>query len=53
MAEYMASGLRLGWLFNPQDQHVDIYRLGQAVEVVSMPTMLSGKDVLPGFQLQV
>jgi Uma2 family endonuclease len=48
MTEYMASGLRLGWLINPQDQQVEIYRAGQAVQVVSMPTVLSGEAVLPG-----
>ena len=53
MTEYVASGLRLGWLINPHDQQVEIYRAGQAVEIVSMPTMLSGEDVLPGFELQV
>ncbi|MEB3214016.1 MAG: Uma2 family endonuclease [Leptolyngbyaceae bacterium] len=53
MTEYVASGLRLGWLINPQDQQVEIYRAGQAVEVVSMPVLLSGEDVLPGFELQV
>jgi Uma2 family endonuclease len=53
MAEYMASGLRLGWLINPQDQKVEIYRAGQAVEVVEMPVVLSGEDVLPGFELPV
>jgi Uma2 family endonuclease len=53
MTEYVASGLRLGWLINPQDQQVEIYRAGQAVQVVSMPTVLSGEDVLPGFELQV
>lgn len=53
MAEYLASGLRLGWLINPHDQQIEIYRAGQAVQVVSMPTTLSGGDVLPGFDLQV
>lgn len=53
MMEYVASGLRLGWLVNPQDQQVEIYRAGQAVEVVTMPTVLSGEDVLPGFELAV
>jgi Uma2 family endonuclease len=53
MAEYMASGLRLGWLINPHDQKVEIYRAGQAVEVVAMPTVLSGEEVLPGFELKV
>jgi Uma2 family endonuclease len=53
MMEYVASGLRLGWLINPQDQQVEIYRAGAAVEVVSMPTVLSGEGVLPGFELPV
>ena len=50
MVEYMAIGLRLGWLINPQDQQVEVYRAGRAVEVVSMPTVLFGEDVLPGFE---
>jgi len=53
MTEYVASGLRLGWLINPPDQQVEIYRAGQAVEVVSLPTTLSGEEVLPGFELQL
>jgi Uma2 family endonuclease len=53
MMESVASGLRLGWLINPQDQQVEVYRAGQAVEVVAMPTVLSGEDVLPGFELAV
>ncbi|GAP98297.1 Uma2 family endonuclease [Leptolyngbya sp. NIES-2104] len=53
MEEYLVSGVRLGWLFNPQDQQVEIYRQGQAKEVRSLPTFLSGESVLPGFELQV
>jgi Uma2 family endonuclease len=53
MQEYMDSGVRLGWLFNPQDQQVEIYRQGQEKEVRSLPTTLSGEAVLPGFELQV
>jgi hypothetical protein len=53
MPEYLDSGVRLGWLLNPQDQQVEIYRQGQAVEVRSLPTQLSGEQVLPGFSLQV
>jgi Uma2 family endonuclease len=26
MQEYMDGGVRLSWLFNPQDQQVEIYR---------------------------
>ncbi|PZV04283.1 MAG: hypothetical protein DCF32_12690 [Leptolyngbya sp.] len=53
MQEYMASGVRLGWLINPQDQQVEIYRPGQGAEVRSLPTQLAGESVLPGFILEV
>lgn len=52
MQEYLNSGVRLGWLFNSQDQQVEIYRQGKAKEVKDLPTQLSGEDVLPGFSLQ-
>lgn len=32
---------------------VEIYRTGQAVEVLENPTSLSGEDVLPGFVLNL
>jgi len=53
MQEYLASGLRLGWLINHQDKKVEIYRIGQEVEVVGIPVVLSGEDLLPGFSLEV
>ncbi|MBW4465376.1 MAG: Uma2 family endonuclease [Pegethrix bostrychoides GSE-TBD4-15B] len=53
MQEYLDSGLELGWLFNPQDQQVEIYRQGQAKQVCALPTQLAGEAVLPGFELQV
>ena len=53
MQEYRESGVRLGWLINPQDQQVEIYRPGKEVEVRSLPTDLSGEAVLPGFVLSV
>jgi len=53
MQEYLDSGVRLGWLFNPQDQQVELYRQGQDKEVKSLPAQLSGEVVLPGFILQV
>ena len=52
MQEYMDSGVRLGWMFNPQTQEVEIYRQGQEKEIVKLPAALSGEDVLPGFVLQ-
>jgi Uma2 family endonuclease len=53
MQEYMNNGARLGWLINPQDRQVEIYRQGQQVEVLPAPLTLSGEDVLPGFGLNL
>jgi len=53
MQEYLDSGVQLGWLFNPQDQQVEIYRQGQEKELRALPTQLSGEALLPGFTLQV
>lgn len=53
MEEYMENGSRLGWLLDPQNKRVAIYRAKQAVEIVEAPTFLSGEDVLEGFTLNI
>jgi Uma2 family endonuclease len=53
MQEYIDNGVRLGWLLDPQNQRVEIYRPGQDMEVLQSPTSLSGEDVLPGFMLDL
>jgi Uma2 family endonuclease len=53
MQEYMNNGIKLGWLIDPKTRRVEIYRPGQAVEVLESPTELSGEDVLPGFILNL
>ena len=53
MREYMDNGARLGWLINPQQRQVELYRQGQQVEVLQAPLNLSGEDVLPGFVLSL
>lgn len=53
MVEYRDNGVRLGWLINPQQRQVEIYRPGQAVELLENPSTLSGEDVLPGFVLDM
>lgn len=51
MAEYRDCGVRLGWLIDPQEKRVQIYRLGRPTEYLNQPKELSGEDVLPGFVL--
>ncbi|MDM3843509.1 MAG: Uma2 family endonuclease [Aphanizomenon gracile PMC644.10] len=53
MREYIANGLRLGWLINPKNKQVEIYRPNQEIEILESPTSLSGEDVLPGFILDL
>jgi len=53
MQEYLDNGLPLGWLINPQDQQVEIYRQNQPIEIVSLPTNLSGENVLLRFILEL
>jgi Uma2 family endonuclease len=51
MQEYLRCGLQLGWLINPQDRQVEIYRSGQEAEVLNYSVTLSGDNVLPRFEL--
>ena len=53
MQEYLDSGLRLGWLINPQDEEVEVYRPSKSMKLIKFPTSLSGEDILPGFVLEL
>jgi len=53
MLEYQEAGVLLGWLINPQQQQVEIYRLQQEVEIYNLPAALSGETVLPKFCLRL
>lgn len=53
MREYIEAGVKLGWLINPQQQQVEIYRPGVDIEVRNLPTELSGENLLPGFILSL
>jgi Uma2 family endonuclease len=53
MEEYQTSGLQLGWLLNPQNQQVEIYRPNETVEILSKPKELSGENILLNFILDI
>jgi Uma2 family endonuclease len=53
MAEYIANGALLGWLIDPYEARVYIYRPGKAVECLQKPTAISGDPVLHGFVLNL
>ncbi len=47
MKEYMTCDIKLGWLINPDQKQVEIYRSCQDKEVLNNPSSLSGENVLP------
>ena len=54
MQEYMDNGAKLGWLIDPLERTVRIYRAGIAEpELLQDPDTLDGEDVLPGFVFEV
>ncbi|WP_448573768.1 Uma2 family endonuclease [Trichothermofontia sp.] len=54
MREYRENGARLGWLINPNERQVEVYRQAQAeVTLLQNPSTLSGEEVLPDFVLNL
>ena len=53
MQEYLDNGVKLGWLIEPSDKTVEIYRAGKQVEILDNPQTISGENILPGFILDL
>ncbi|MBA3921839.1 MAG: Uma2 family endonuclease [Nostocaceae cyanobacterium] len=53
MSNYQTLGVKLGILVNPQNRTVEIYRLGQEIQVLESPMSISCEDVMPGFILSM
>lgn len=53
MKEYIENGVKLGWLIDPKNKKVYVYRANGEVETLKNPEILSGEDILVGFELNV
>ena len=53
MREYIDNGAKLGWLIDPKNRRVEIYRPGREIELLENPQNLSGEDILPEFVLNL
>ena len=53
MKEYLECGVKLGWLIDPDETRVEIYRLGKDVEILNSPRSLSGEDLMPGLIVEL
>lgn len=52
-AYYLANGTRMVWLVYPAKQIVEVYRSEEDIEILTAEDVLTGGDVLPGFEMQV
>jgi Uma2 family endonuclease len=53
MQEYIENGAQLGWLIDPANRAVYVYRPHQPVERLDDPATIAGDPVLPGFVLDL
>ena len=53
MDEYITNGAKLGWLIDPSERKIYIYRPDTETEVLDDPSNLKGDPLLPGFTLQL
>ena len=53
MAEYIENGARLGWLINPKEKEIYIYRANGEIEILQNPQAISGESVLENFELDL
>jgi Uma2 family endonuclease len=53
VAGYLAAGVRVVWLIDPEDRTVTVHLPGQSPVLVESTGELTGGDVLPGFACRV
>jgi Uma2 family endonuclease len=53
MEEYIENGAQLGWLIDPREKRVYVYRPGEEVICLEGPESVSGDPLLPGFELDL
>jgi Uma2 family endonuclease len=53
MSEYIENGARLGWLIDPKNKQVHIYRTSGETEILENPKKISGEKVLQGFEINL
>jgi Uma2 family endonuclease len=53
MGEYLANSAQLGWLIDPLEKKVHIYRPNAPIEILDNPSVISGDPLLSGFVLKL
>ncbi|MEM6261384.1 MAG: Uma2 family endonuclease [Bacteroidota bacterium] len=51
MEEWIANGVRLGWLVDPENEHIHVYhQAGEPEKLEGFQRTLTGEDIMPGFE---
>ena len=53
MEEYLENGAELGWLIDPSEKKIYIYRQNTATEILENPATVGGEPLLKGFVLKL
>jgi Uma2 family endonuclease len=53
MQEYLENGAQLGWLIDPEERRVYVYRPNEPVQELQGPETISGSPLLSGFELDL
>lgn len=53
MAEWIGNGAQLGWLIDPENRTVEVYRPAKEPEVLANPTEVKGEGPVEGFVLHM
>ncbi|MEL6589802.1 MAG: Uma2 family endonuclease [Bacteroidota bacterium] len=53
MNNWLANGVKLGWLIDPEKRLTSVYQATIGVQEISFEEILTGGEVLPGFELDL
>jgi Uma2 family endonuclease len=51
MEQWIANGVQVGWLIDPESKTASIYRSGEQPEILIHPSSVQGNGVIAGFEL--
>ena len=53
VAEYLAAGVKLIWILDPEDHSVAIHRVDGSTSTLDETGALDGEEIIPGFRLEL
>jgi Uma2 family endonuclease len=53
IADYLATGVDLVWVIDPEERHIAVHRKGRELRIAHNSDEVTGEDVLPGLTVKV